>query len=221
IGIDRSKLNLIFEPFRQVHEGTGRNFEGVGLGLTIAKKYAELLKGDLTVESTPGSGSVFILRLPILSKTEMPVQVTGFNSCPESSSSAVNGSLPDILYVEDDANNRLIMSLLTRGTCNLDLAADGEGALKMISTKKYDAIMMDINLGSGIDGIQAAQMIRLTPGYKNTPVAAVTAYAAESDRKNFLKQGCTHFLPKPFSKKEITELIQQLSDYNRTLLSCK
>ena len=70
---------------------------------------------------------------------------------------------------------------------------------------------MDINLGKDIDGIMATQEIRKMKGYKDTPIVALTAYVREGDEKEFLAGGCTHFLGKPFTVKQLLWLVEQLS----------
>jgi FOG: CheY-like receiver len=116
---------------------------------------------------------------------------------------------PSILYVEDDEANRLFMRLMAKGLCQIDIVNNGEQAIEKVQTKSYDGIFMDINLGIGIDGIETAKTIRTITGYENTPIAAVTAYSTTADRNKFLNEGCTHYLAKPFMKKDISELLIQ------------
>lgn len=73
--------------------------------------------------------------------------------------------------------------------------------------KRYELILMDINLGVGMTGVEASKEIRNIRGYENTPIIAVTGYAMDSDIREFLAEGLTSVLPKPFEKKEIIELI--------------
>ena len=80
----------------------------------------------------------------------------------------------------------------------------------MSRNKIYDIILMDINLGKGMDGIQATQEIRKIKGYKKTPIVALTAYAREGDKEEFLAGGCTHYLGKPFTVKQLLDLIENI-----------
>ena len=80
----------------------------------------------------------------------------------------------------------------------------------MARKKKYDIIVMDINLGPGIDGMEATRRIKKLPGHTQTPIIAVTGYTMNSDRKEILESGCTHYLPKPIDKSSLTTLITEL-----------
>ena len=79
----------------------------------------------------------------------------------------------------------------------------------MVKQKKYDAILMDIHLGIGKSGIEAANEIKLLKDYSNVPIIAMTAYAMLEDKENFLNAGCTHYLSKPFTKNEILNILKE------------
>ena len=80
----------------------------------------------------------------------------------------------------------------------------------MAEKKNYSAILVDINLGFGMNGIEAINEIKKIKGYSSIPIIAVTAYALYGDREKFLSQGCTHYISKPFNKEEITELLDKV-----------
>jgi len=112
-----------------------------------------------------------------------------------------------ILVVEDDEIcKRFTMSCL-KEFYELDSARNGLQAIELASKNKYDAILMDINLGKGINGIETTCEIRKFNDYKSTPVIAVTAYVEEKDKKNFFENGCSHYLAKPFNKNELNNLL--------------
>lgn len=203
IGIPDQHKQTIFEEFRQVSEGLGRSFEGTGLGLTIAQKYTHLLKGDISVESQMNAGSAFRLRFPSVQKPEQPATEEG-GGIPEPRKS------PEILYVEDDESTRELITLFLRDICIVDCAATGEEALQKIELKTYDLFLMDMNLGEGMDGRKVTKIIREMPRYNNTPIIALTAFAHNSDRDNFIAAGCSHFLAKPFIKNEFIGLLRKL-----------
>ena len=75
---------------------------------------------------------------------------------------------------------------------------------------KYDLLLLDINLGRGIDGVELMQQIRQIDFYKNIPIVAVTAYAAEADKLEFLAKGFTHYISKPFSSQELKDLLTKI-----------
>lgn len=209
IGIPEEKLALIFEEFRQVDEGMGRNFEGVGLGLALTKKYIEKLGGSISVESIEGEGSTFTIRLPFLEKTAKTTPKVEIEKkefiIPKTDYSK---SLPKILLVEDDDTNTNLTKMFLQDEFHIDNAFTGEEALIMISDTQYDAILMDINLGTGMDGLKTTEEIRKKSSYQSIPIIAVTAYAMDGDREHFLTHGCTHYMSKPFRKKELTELLK-------------
>jgi len=210
IGIEPEDLEKIFVEFRQVSEGYDRKYQGTGLGLTICRKIAELLSGEITVESTPGSGTTFTLWLPQTPVEQVPEPVIREITIPEEPKHVEDDQYkPSLLLVEDNQVNKNLIELFVKPCYLLDHAFDGQTAVKMASEKRYDAILMDINLGSGIDGIQATRQIKDLPGYERTPVIAVTGYTMIGDREKLLTEGCTHYIAKPFEKSMFLEVIRQ------------
>lgn len=205
IGILQKDMERIFEPFRQVSEGLDRKYEGTGLGLTISKKFVEIMGGVLTVESKISKGSVFTVFLPV-DESE-----NGNNKIEKSvpvEKSRIFGSTPNILHVEDDMLGRKVVKVLLKKDCNVTSLEDGESALQLARTEKFDLVLMDINL-RGISGIETAQALRSIPGYEKIPIVAVTAYAMVGDREEFIRNGCTHYLSKPFTKDNLINVIQE------------
>ncbi|MBI5401865.1 MAG: PAS domain S-box protein [Ignavibacteriae bacterium] len=205
IGILPKDIERIFEPFRQVSEGLDRKYEGTGLGLTISKKFVELMGGVLTVESKISKGSVFTVLLPA-------DESENGNGCIEKTltveRSRIFESIPNILHVEDDMLGRKVVKVLLKKDCNVTSLEDGESALQLAKREKFDLVLMDINL-RGISGIETAQAMRTIPGYENIPIVAVTAYAMVGDKEEFIRNGCTHYLSKPFTKENLIKVIQE------------
>ena len=83
-------------------------------------------------------------------------------------------------------------------------------ALEKVQGRKYDAILMDINLGMGMNGLELTGEIRKMPEYFNTPIIAVTAYAMKGEKEKFLDGGCSHYLSKPYSKRDIVEIMTDI-----------
>ncbi len=121
-----------------------------------------------------------------------------------------NQNLPSVLLVENDKASRDIIRYFLRKICNVEFAENGQEALKKVSSANYSAILMDINLGLGISGVETAQNIREVKGYNNIPIAAITAYAMVGDKEKFLSLGCTHYLAKPFDKEELQDLVKEI-----------
>lgn len=214
-GIPSEYHELIFEEFRQVSEGYNRSFEGSGLGLTLSKKIVELMNGKLTMSSQEGIGSTFTIWLPSsqLSIPEPQPVIREQESIPEIPECPIPdpcSGLPSLLIVEDNRLNSELILIYLRSQCNCEVARDGETALAMVQKNHYEIILMDINLGPGIDGMEATRQIRKLPSYQQTPIIAVTGYTMDSDKVEILESGCSHYLPKPIDKQELSNLIASL-----------
>ena len=113
------------------------------------------------------------------------------------------------MLVEDNLVNKELTEFFLRKICNVDYAPDGATALTMVRKEKYRAILMDINLGYGINGIDVTKEIRKIPGYEGIPIIAVTGYTMSGDKDMLIAQGCTHYLPKPFDQASILEIMKE------------
>lgn len=120
-----------------------------------------------------------------------------------------------ILLVEDSPENREVIAMFIRGIANVDYASSGIEAMTITEENSFDIILMDINLGLGMSGIEVTEQLRRTEKYKSTPIIAVTAYVMLEDQKRILAAGCSHYVSKPFSKKELNDLILNVAnDYH-------
>lgn len=212
IGIVKEKQKIIFEPFRQESEGYGRNFEGTGLGLSIAKRFVEMMKGSIEVESEIGKGSTFTVTIPLTNKGE-PRKKDSIKYNEELKSSpqiSFKQKKAAVLIVENDEDNLLFAVSVLKKHFEMDTAVEGYEAIDKAQRKVYDIILMDINLGKGIDGIQTVKEIRKLKGYEATPIVALTAYTRYGDKEEFLEGGCTHYLGKPFKSKQLLDLCQDI-----------
>jgi len=210
IGIPEDKQNIIWEEFRQVSEGLSRKFEGTGLGLSITRKFAEKLDSIVYLEqSEAGVGSTFTLLLP---GTEAEMKITKLNTetaVPPVSKSA-DSKLPDVLYIEDDFSAIYVVKRLLKGIYNIEAVLDARTGIESAGKKQYDAVLIDINLGTDMNGMEAAAIIKKINGYEKTPLVALTAFAMPGDREEFLQNGLSHYLSKPFSKAELLNLMTEV-----------
>lgn len=212
IGIVKEKQKIIFEPFRQESGGYGRNFEGTGLGLSIAKRFIEMMRGSIEVESEIGKGSTFTVTIPLTNKEEPSKKddikyKEEFKISPQISSKQKKAK---ILIVENDEDNLLFTVSVLKKHYDIDSAVNGYEAIDKVKNKFYDIILMDINLGKGIDGIQTVKEIRKLKGHEAIPIVALTAYTRYGDKEEFLEGGCTHYLGKPFSSKQLLDLCENI-----------
>jgi CheY-like chemotaxis protein len=212
VGISEEKQNLIWEEFRQASEGYNRGFEGTGLGLTIAKKYTDLMYGSIYVKSLVEKGTTFSVTFPLSDKSLNFINPTKENHTSEFAVSAKTIPTARILYVEDDEISVKYVTTVTKSLYTIDSAKDSDEALNKIKENKYDAILMDINLRRGMDGLELTRVIRNIEGYKSTPIVAITAFAMGHEKEEFLSKGMTHYLSKPFNKNQLLSLLSSLVD---------
>lgn len=209
IGISKQNQDLIFEEFRQESEGLSRSFEGTGLGLTISKKYTEILGGEISLESELGKGTTFILTFPdSIRKHESEIIKKFIEAKTEEECN--NPKIKKILVVENDIISIELIKAIIKKSATIDFATDGVKAIEMVKKLKYDLILMDINLGEGLTGVEVTKKIRKLTDYKNIPIIAITAFAMDGDKEEFMNAGCSHYISKPFKKSEFIKMYNKL-----------
>lgn len=126
-----------------------------------------------------------------------------------------NKSLKKILIVEDDDVNRKVMDLQLKKYYQVDLAQDGEGAMELFLQNGYSLVLMDINLGTGSNGIEVMKQIRDTDKGKTMPIIAITAYANFGDKSVFLSAGFDNYISKPYYADDLLRCIMDtINIYN-------
>jgi len=213
IGIEEKNLEIIFDEFRQVSEGLGRQFEGTGLGLSLCRKYMNLLGGSISVTSKPGAGSDFRIVFP-KNYLNGGIGIESVNNKPAETSQKESTQVkskvkPKILYIEDEINCIHLVKCILANLYDVDSVTSGAEGIKKIKDNKYSLILLDINLGKGISGLETLSEIRAIPYYKDIPVIALTAFALKGDEEEFCAAGCTDYISKPFRKEELTEKISK------------
>lgn len=209
IGIPRESLDIIFEEFRQASEGYARNFEGTGLGLTITRKFVDKLKGSISVESEVGKGSTFIVKLPgNINSTKAGLQREDY-SIDGGVKNRAQKNKPSILVVEDDEVAMSITKIYLKKEYIMSGTNSGTEAVELCRSNEFDAILMDINLGSRMSGLDAVNEIRKLPAYKSTPIIAFTAYAMQGEKEKFISAGCTHYISKPFTREQLYAVLKE------------
>ncbi|MCA0388997.1 MAG: response regulator [Bacteroidetes bacterium] len=203
IGIAKEEQAFIFDDFRQASEGFGRNFEGTGLGLAVTKKFVEKLNGTIQLDSEVGTGTTFTVSLPI--QNPRAGEVFESVAAPVQTGEA---ELPTILYVEDDPIAIEMIARMLRKICKIESAISSKEALEKATSNHYPLILMDVNLGRGLDGYQTTVELRKLPQYKETPVIALTAFAMLKDKEDAMRAGCTHYMSKPFKREAFVTLVR-------------
>lgn len=215
IGIPKEKQDIIFQAFRQASEGFSRIYEGSGLGLTLSKKMTELMNGTMTLESEPGRGSIFSVILPGIRITADDEYFGDEEILIEAEEETLQKNQqqtekPKILLVEDNEMNIFVTESFLSEICDIESTKDGPTALKLANLNNYDIILMDINLGKGMSGLDVIKELRMMTGYHNTPIVALTGYVLIEEKEKLMNEGCTHYLSKPFSRWQIRKLVQDI-----------
>lgn len=194
IGIDESKLSLIFESFRQVDGGLARRYAGLGLGLALAQKIATLHGGRVDVESAPGKGSRFTVRVPL-----HPPMI----AAPDHSRAAAEQDGPSVLVVEDNRVAQTVIShVLRRHRFRVSCVDSGVEAVRQAKQQRFNLILMDLQMPE-MDGLEATALIRKLPDYAEVPIIALTANYSDQYREWCHRCGMQGFLSKPVHPAEL------------------
>jgi len=219
LGIPNDKLEYIFKSFTQASSDTQRKYGGTGLGLTISKHLVEMQGSKLNVESEEGKGSrfYFTIEYPKGNQTELVI-----NKEHETELEFELDRNVTILLAEDQMFNQIVVqSMVEDWGFNIDTVENGNEVIKAISEKKYDVILMDIQMPE-MDGVTATQLIRskFDNPIKNIPIIAVTANAYKEDYDKYYKIGINDIISKPFKSKELFDaIINVVRKYNDNNLS--
>jgi signal transduction histidine kinase/ActR/RegA family two-component response regulator len=216
IGIQPDHLERIFSPFEQVDPSHSRLYGGTGLGLTITRRIVRGMGGEVEVESVPGRGSRFRVRLPVrpggegrLTDGSALLGSDQPRACAEPLSRGLSGR---VLLAEDGPDNqRLIRHILTRAGLSVDIVGDGESALHAITRARdagrpYRVLLLDMQLPR-MDGYEVAGKLR-SSGFPGR-VIALTAHAMLGDREKCLNAGCDEYLSKPFRPADLIALLER------------
>ena len=208
IGIPEKLQKQIFHRFVQVEQGYTRDYEGAGLGLSISKAYAEMLGGDIRVESEEGKGSVFYFSIPVMVESGQKNVAEITNNVQEEREVKLPENLT-VLVAEDDEVSRYHLEVLLGKYCSkIYFAKTGIEAVKLCrSQTDINLVLMDIKMPD-MDGYEAARQIRTFN--KTVPIIAQTAYALSGDREKALEAGCNDYISKPINNKVLLHKIGKL-----------
>lgn len=207
IGIPKDKLKTIFNSFTQAQSSTTRQYGGTGLGLAITQKLLRLMGSEIKVRSELGKGSVFYFDLVFKRshRTENKLRLNP-NNYAKKDLDGIN-----VLLVEDlEINQVVALKFLKKWGIMPDIATNGEDAVKMVSLKDYDIVLMDLQMPI-MDGYSATTKIRQldNPRFKELPIIALTASAMLEEKDRVYKVGMNDFISKPFKPSELYNTISK------------
>lgn len=224
IGISPEKLKDLFRPFTQAHqEGVGQRFGGAGLGLSISRRLARVLGGDITAESTEGQGSAFTLTLPVTVAGEPWIDSLEQGPPPKTEERKPS-PLPHLhgrILVADDQRDvwRITQHFLEKAGAEVVIAENGRQAVDLVRDAEsgtegaapFDMILMDMHMPV-MNGYQAVRIIREL-GFKR-PIVALTAAAMKTELEQALTAGCDETLTKPINAVGLVRKVAELIDSN-------
>ncbi|UCD49460.1 MAG: response regulator [Phycisphaerales bacterium] len=238
IGIPAHQLHRLFRLFSQADPSMNRKFSGTGLGLAISKHLAEMMGGEIGVESEEGKGSRFWftarftrVRTPDSEKDEPPRLHDAMGELPQSdlqggrrpgrrlTSSTVRRYKRVLLAEDNEINLEFALEVLVKAGYRVDTAMDGRSALEAATKGSYDVILMDCQMPE-MDGLEATRKIREMEEaatsnhgrHKRVPIIALTANALKGDRKRCLDGGMTDYLSKPIDPEKLITMVDRYAE---------
>jgi PAS domain S-box-containing protein len=200
IGIPQEKLGMLFQRFSQIDGSISREFGGTGLGLAISQRLAQLMGGGIAVTSEYGVGSIFTLDLPLEPAAPEMREVAP-------AVAALPGQLRVLLVEDNRTNQKLIEALLGELGYAIETAQNGEEAVKAVSEKSYDLVLMDVQMPV-MDGLQATKRIRALGGEKGeVPIIAITAHVRPEDVARCKAAGMQAHVGKPINREALKTAI--------------
>ena len=209
IGIPSDRLADLARPFMQVDNSFTREHEGAGLGLAVVHRLVQLMNGEISVDSAVGEGTKVSVDLPLESPSSQRPRENDADTVPMNELSEGRR----ILVVEDDRLNQIAMQKQLEAIGHrVEVVADGQQALAQLALDEFDCILMDIQMPV-MNGVEAAKSIRAASALRDKqsiPIIAVTAYAGEEYRDQFLEAGMDAYLAKPVDRQDLNAVLAQV-----------
>ena len=210
IGIASDRLERIFDMFTQADRTVALNFGGTGLGLAICRELVRSMGGEIAVNSVPGQGTVFRVRLRLAPARVVPVEPA---RRPVAAPQADAKPLRVLVAEDNPINVKVATTFLGRRGHQATVAANGARALECLGRETFDLVLMDVEMPE-LDGMEATRRLRAgLAGEANryVPVAAMTAHALAGSMERCLAAGMTEFLPKPLDFSLLAELLARVA----------
>jgi CheY-like chemotaxis protein len=216
IGMTPDQQERLFEPFSQVDNSSSRRYGGTGLGLVICKRLLTLMGGDITVQSTPGHGSVFTvdLALPLATVQQVATASTSTALIAENSPVAADSRFAEmqVLVAEDNpVNVMVIRGVLASFGITPGVASNGNEAVALASRTSYDLILMDCMMPQ-MDGYEATRQLRKLEREQTLPpciIVGLSAHALPEFRQRAISEGMNDYLTKPIVRQDIEKILHK------------
>ena len=205
IGIAADALPRLFTPFMQADSGLTRMYDGSGLGLALVRRLTEMHGGSVSVTSQVGSGSQFVVTLPLaISLPAAEAALAAFGGEPP------HGNGQQVLLVDDNDGSLLLVSDFLRSLdYQVSVARNGQEALLRANETPPALVLMDLQMPV-MDGLEATRRLRQDPRFAAIPVVALTALTMPGDRERSLLAGASEYLSKPVRLNELATMIARL-----------
>jgi PAS domain S-box-containing protein len=208
IGIAPHMMDRLFQRFEQADRAATRSYGGSGLGLAICKGLSELMGGKIEVTSRPGEGSTFALKVSLRRAGSIPA-----SDAVTEAGASLGGAQLSVLLAEDHPVNRRIMEILLEPVAHKVLSVrDGEEALAVLSSQRFDLAIFDIQMPK-MDGISLAKSVRQSEASQGSvalPIVILSASSSQQHRDEVAQLGRASFLAKPLRAEALYECIQEL-----------
>ncbi len=207
IGITAEDQKRLFTAFEQADGSMTRKYGGTGLGLAISKRLAELMGGEIGVESAVGQGSTFWFTVRLgKSADAVPSAPTFLQDTAEAQLKSQFADTRILLAEDEPINQEVSRGLLEDVGFAVDLAEDGAQAVELAKCTRYALILMDMQMPN-LNGVDATKVIRALPGYAHTPILAMTANAFDEDRQVCIEAGMNDHIGKPVDPDRLFETL--------------
>ena len=211
MGFDADVQSRLFQRFEQADPSISRRFGGSGLGLAICRSLSDAMKGRISATSSPGGGSTFTLRLPLLSAS---VDDEDGSSWPAREEEALAGGRVRVLLAEDHPTNQKVVELILEAAdVELTIVEDGRAALEALNGAGFDLVLMDMQMPH-LDGLSATRLWRETEALRRlprTPVVMLTANALPDHVHASLQAGADRHLAKPIRAADLLMIVETLA----------
>jgi PAS domain S-box-containing protein len=215
IGINPQQIKTLFQPFVQADNSISRRFGGTGLGLTISRNLAQMMGGDILVESETGVGSLFRFELTLAEANQTQIaernkgrEADNTPSTSQEVAQALRGKRA--LLAEDNQVNQLVATrLLKKLGMLVDIANNGEEAIQRLQDANYDIVLMDIQMPV-MDGLSATHRIRLDDRFADLPIVAMSAGVTLDEQEKCASIGMSGFIGKPIDPVLLTNKLVEL-----------